>query len=38
MVHGFWNLAGPISRARFAHAEAAAAVAAGLGVADQTPR
>lgn len=38
MVHGFWNLAGPISRARYAHAEAAAAVAAGLGVADPTPR
>ncbi len=37
MVHGFWNLAGPISRARIAHQEAAAAVAAELGAADLTP-
>jgi acetyl esterase len=38
MIHGFWNLAGPISHARAAHLEAAETLARELDVVDLSPR
>jgi acetyl esterase len=38
MIHGFWNLAGPISQARAAHQEAADALQREVGVVDLSPR